>query len=282
MTSHHHTPATPRRRKLPEVVVATARDSAKSEDFQARIYQAISIQRPVVLEYLKSLRRDKPDATPAEILDGTREALRPHRHRHQHGRRRVGRHPRRRHRHRARPGRRRTCCSSTRPAPCTCSPPPNSTASRSRDAERARPLVFGMLLGEKSQSKVSKLVLAGRRRRRRQPGAHRRRGHRRQGAAQGLGRGAHPATARLGARARRHRDGARGAQGSAARWAPARWARRSRSASARSIGGVGSFTFGRDVVKAARMAFPTTPTQFPESLVDFASPTPHSANPRAP
>ncbi|NYI42669.1 hypothetical protein [Demequina lutea] len=28
-----------------------------------------------------------------------------------------------------------------------------------RDAERARPLVFGMLLGEKSQSKVAKIVM---------------------------------------------------------------------------------------------------------------------------
>ena len=36
--------------------------------FQQKIYQAISVQRPVVLEYLKSLRRDKPDATAAEIL----------------------------------------------------------------------------------------------------------------------------------------------------------------------------------------------------------------------
>jgi hypothetical protein len=46
-------------------VVDTAGDISKSEDFQAKIYQAISVQRPVVLEYLKSLRREKPNATAA-------------------------------------------------------------------------------------------------------------------------------------------------------------------------------------------------------------------------
>ncbi|MFT4258343.1 hypothetical protein [Microbacterium sp.] len=38
------------------------------------------------------------------------------------------------------------------------------------------------------------------------------------------------------------------------------------------IGGLGSFTFGRDVVKAARVAFPETPTQFPEWLQAYAKP----------
>ena len=40
------------------------------------------------------------------------------------------------------------------------------------------------------------------------------------------------------------------------------------------LGGVGSFTFGRSVVKAAHLAFPTPPTYFPASLVDFAKPEP--------
>lgn len=35
------------------------------------------------------------------------------------------------------------------------------------------------------------------------------------------------------------------------------------------IGGIGNFTFGRDVVKAARIAFPTPPTDFPDVLRDF-------------
>lgn len=35
------------------------------------------------------------------------------------------------------------------------------------------------------------------------------------------------------------------------------------------IGGLGSFTFGRDVVKSARIAFPAVPTEFPEWLRDY-------------
>ena len=45
------------------------------------------------------------------------------------------------------------------------------------------------------------------------------------------------------------------------------------------IGGVGSFTFGRDVVKAARIAFPVPPERFPEALVDFAKPEPGTVPP---
>ena len=68
MPTNNRTPTSPDNENLPEAVVASARDSAKSDNVQTRIYQAISIQRPVVLEYLKSLRRDKPDASPAELL----------------------------------------------------------------------------------------------------------------------------------------------------------------------------------------------------------------------
>jgi len=45
------------------------------------------------------------------------------------------------------------------------------------------------------------------------------------------------------------------------------------------IGGVGSFTFGRDVVKAAHLAFPTTPTAFPDALLDFHKPEPGVGEP---
>ena len=68
MTSLEPAPAAPDDEDLPDVIVKNARDTATSDGGQAKIYQAISIQRPVVLEYVKSLRRDKPDATPAEIL----------------------------------------------------------------------------------------------------------------------------------------------------------------------------------------------------------------------
>ncbi|WP_043501830.1 hypothetical protein [Georgenia sp. SUBG003] len=45
------------------------------------------------------------------------------------------------------------------------------------------------------------------------------------------------------------------------------------------IGGVGSFTFGRDVVKAAHVAFPEPPADFPASLADFQKAEPKSAEP---
>ncbi|WP_291381960.1 hypothetical protein [Demequina sp.] len=45
------------------------------------------------------------------------------------------------------------------------------------------------------------------------------------------------------------------------------------------IGGVGSFTFGRDVVKAAHLAFPTTPTVFPSSVLDYEKPEPGASEP---
>jgi hypothetical protein len=45
------------------------------------------------------------------------------------------------------------------------------------------------------------------------------------------------------------------------------------------IGGVGSFTFGRDVVKSARVAFPHPLTEFPAALVEFVKPEPESVLP---
>ena len=58
----------PTKKPTPELAVQGAKDLTASDGFQQKIYQAISVQRPVVIEYLKSVRRDKPDATPAEIL----------------------------------------------------------------------------------------------------------------------------------------------------------------------------------------------------------------------
>lgn len=45
------------------------------------------------------------------------------------------------------------------------------------------------------------------------------------------------------------------------------------------IGGVGSFTFGRDVVKAAKLAFPASPDSFPAWLTDVAKAQKEPAEP---
>ncbi|HZJ39644.1 MAG TPA: hypothetical protein VFD20_01665, partial [Demequina sp.] len=158
MTSLEPTPAAPDDENLPDVFVKNARDTAKSDGVQAKIYQAISIQRPVVLEYVKSLRRDKPDATPAEILKELEKRY-------------IA----------------TVTITSTGVGASAAIPAVGTGIALGlgladllffyetsalyvlattelhgievRDAERARPLVFGMLLGEKSQSKVSKLVM---------------------------------------------------------------------------------------------------------------------------
>jgi hypothetical protein len=51
-----------------EALVDTAKRAVQAEGLQAQIYRAISVQRPVVLDYLKSLRREKPTASAAEML----------------------------------------------------------------------------------------------------------------------------------------------------------------------------------------------------------------------
>ncbi|WP_291377769.1 hypothetical protein [Demequina sp.] len=267
-------------KQAPDAVVAQATELTRSEDFQARIYQAISIQRPVVIEYLKSLRRDKPDATPAEILKEL-------------DRRYVT----------------TVTVTSTGVGASAAIPAVGIPLALGlgvgdllffyetsalyvlaatelhgievHDAERARPLVFGMLLGQKSQSKVTKLVLEA-------------------AGAGGVNR----------ARAVAH--------GTVGRALPKGWgevltqqlpdsalaplatvmAREALKASGKVgvrtlgkaipfglgavVGGVGSFTFGRDVVKAARLAFPTTPTVFPAALLEFRKPEPGAgASPEA-
>lgn len=44
------------------------------------------------------------------------------------------------------------------------------------------------------------------------------------------------------------------------------------------IGGVGSFRFGHDVVKAAHLAFPMPPVAFHDALLDFTKPEPGVAS----
>jgi hypothetical protein len=264
-------------RATPDAVVAQATEVTKSEDFQARIYQAISIQRPVVLEYLKSLRRDKPDATPAQILDEL-------------GKRYI----------------RTVTITSTGVGASAAIPAVGIPLALGlgvgdllffyetsalyvlaatelhgievKDAERARPLVFGMLLGQKSQSKVTKLVLeaagAG--------GVNRARAIANGAVGKALPKGwgevltqqlpdsALAPLATVMARETLKASGKVGARtlGKAIPFGLGAV-----------IGGVGSFTFGRDVVKATRLAFPTTPTEFPDALLDFQKPEPGTAEP---
>lgn len=250
-----------------EAVVEAAAGIADSEGFKGKIYQAISVQRPVVLAYLKSLRREKPDATAAEILKELEKRY-------------VA----------------TVTVSSTGVGASAAIPGVGIPLALGlgvadllffyetsalyvlgaaelhgievNDVKRAQPLVFATLLGQKSQSNVSKLVL------------------------QAAGAGGV--------------DNARSvANGVVAKSMPKGWgevltqqlpdsalaplstvlAREALKTSGKlgagtlgktvpfglgaAIGGIGSFTFGRDVVKAARLAFPETPAEFPESLLNF-------------
>jgi hypothetical protein len=261
----------------PTEFVATAKDAVQAEGFQAQIYKAISVQRPVVLEYLRSLRRDKPDASPAELLKEL-------------DRRYVA-----------------TVTTTSTGVGLSAAIPgvgipvalglgvadllffyetsalyvlavAELNGIEVDDAARARPLVFGMLLGEKSQSQVTKIVLGS------IPGLDA--GDARTVAAGVVGkampngwgevltqqlpdsalapvltilaREALKNTAKLGA----------GTLGKAVPFGVGAL-----------IGGVGSFTFGRDVVKSARVAFPDTPTAFPAALAEFEKPASESVGP---
>ncbi len=42
--------------------------SSLPADFQDRVFDAIAVQRPVVLAFIREVRRAKPDATPAEVM----------------------------------------------------------------------------------------------------------------------------------------------------------------------------------------------------------------------
>ncbi len=277
MTSLEPTPAAPDDDNLPDVIVKNARDTAKSANAQARIYQAISIQRPVVIEYLKAVRRDKPDATPAEILKELEKRY-------------IS----------------TVTVTSTGVGASAAIPAVGTGIALTlgladllffyetsalyvlaatelhgievRDAERARPLIFGMLLGEKSQSKVSKLVMQA-------------------AGAGSINTARTVAAGRVGKALPQGWGEVLTQQLPDSALAPlatvlARQAvRASGKVAGRTlgkvlpfgigavIGGVGSFTFGRDVVKAAHLAFPTTPTAFPDALLDYERPEPGVGEP---
>lgn len=262
---------------IPDVLVDQARNALQREGFQAQIFKAISVQRPVVLEYVKSLRRDKPDATPAELLKEL-------------DRRYVV-----------------TVTATSTSVGASAAIPAIGTpvalglgvadllffyetsalyvlavaelnGVEVSDVARAQPLVFGMLLGEKSQSRVTQIVLSF------VPGMNDTNARTLAEGVAGkalpkgwgevltqqlpdsalapvvtvLAREALKASGKLGA----------GVLGKAAPFGLGAV-----------IGGVGSFTFGRDVVKAARVAFPEPPTDFPSVLVDYERPESGSTEP---
>jgi hypothetical protein len=252
------------------VVTQEAKELSSSDGFQQKIYQAISVQRPVVIEYLKSVRRDKPDATVEEVL---KELER---------------------RYVAAVTASGTGVGASAAIPAVGIPlavglgvadllffyetsalfvlaAAELHGIEVTDAERARPLVFGMLLGQKSQSKVSTIVM--------------------QAAVPG-GLTAARATANATAKAVLPKGWGevltQQMPDSALAPVAAVMAREALKASGKVgsrmvgkvlpfgigavIGGVGSFTFGRDVVKATHVAFPTAPKDFPEVLRDFAKP----------
>ncbi len=139
------------------------------------------------------------------------------------------------------------------------------------DAERARPLVFGMLLGEKSQSKVAKAVL--------------------QAAGAGSVTRARKAADVVAGKALPKGWGevltqqlpdsalapvatviAKQALKQSAKFGAGTLGKVIPFGIGAVVGGVGSFSFGRSVVKSARLAFPVAPTAFPEALQDFSKP----------
>ena len=262
---------------VPDKVAGTAKDAAKSEGFQLQIYKAMAIQRPVVLEYLRSLRREKPDASVVEIL-------------------------------RELDNRYVATVTATGMGVGASAAIPGvgipialglgvvdllffyetsalyvlSVAELHGipvdDVERAKALVFGMLLGEKSQSQVSKLVLA----------------------AVGAGGVDQARSAAAGAVAKVMPNGWGGVltqqlPDSALAPLTVVLAREALKESAKLgagtlgkmipfgvgavVGGVGSFFFGREVVKSARVAFTEPPAAFPEWLIDFAKPEREPAEP---
>jgi hypothetical protein len=261
--------------RAPKMVVDTAQNLAKSSDFQERMYQAISVQRPIVLAYLRSLRRDKPDATAAELLQQLDN------------------------RYIAAITAASTGVGASAAIPAVGIPLAIGLGVADllffyetsalyvlavaelhgvavTDVERARPLVLGMLLGQKSQVQISGIVLAA------------------------VGAG-----------------GAAGAAGVVGKALPSGWgqvlteqlpdsalvpvatviARETLKTSAKLgagtvgkvipfgvgavVGGLGSFFFGREVTKATRIAFPESPTAFPEWLEDYAKSDGDPEPPRA-
>lgn len=253
---------------LPALVAEQAKGLSRSEAFQAQIFKAISVQRPVVLEYLRSVRRDKPGATPADLLKELDS------------------------RYVATVTLASSGVGASAMVPGVGIPIALGLGVADLlffyetsalyvlavaelhdipvdDAERAQPLVLGMLLGEKSQSQVSKLVMA----------------------AVGAG-GVDQARTQAASFVSKTVPNGWGAvlteQLPESSLAPLTLviARQAASAGGKVaagtlgkaipfgvgavIGGLGSYSFGRDVVKAAHIAFPDRPTAFPEWLNDFS------------
>lgn len=146
------------------------------------------------------------------------------------------------------------------------------------DAERARPLVLGMLLGQKSQGQVSKLVKS----------------------AVGIGGIDGARTAATGVIAKKIPNGwgevltqqlpesslapltlvlARESAKAGGKVAAGTFGKAIPFGIGAVVGGVGSFSFGRDVVKASHLAFPERPTHFPAWLDDYAKPEREPAEP---
>lgn len=249
-----------------EVALANAVVDAASADpdrAKALIYKAIAVQRPAVVAYVKSVRRQKPEASPAEILTELEK------------------------RYIATVTAASTGVGASAAIPGVGIPLAIGlgvadlmffyetsalfvlAATELRgievtDVERARPLVFGMLLGEKSQSKISSLVLQ----------------------ASGAGGVDVARTAAKGAAkstwgevlTQQLPDSALAPLSTViAREALITSGKLGTRAVGKAlpfgvgavIGGVGSFTFGRDVVKAARQGLPEVTDDFPETLADF-------------
>jgi hypothetical protein len=277
MTKTQPTPSVPDNENGPEVVIGNARDFAQSEGVKSKIYQAIAVQRPVVLEYLKSLRRDKPNATAAEILKELEK------------------------RYVATVTITSAGVGASAAIPAVGIPlalglgvadllffyetsalyvlaATELNGIEVSDTERARPLVFGMLLGEKSQSQVARFVFnatgAG--------GVDRARNVAAGTAGKALPNGwGEVLTQQLpeSALAPLTTVLARQALKEGGKFAGKTLGKAIPFGVGAIVGGVGSFTFGRDVVKAARLAFPTAPADFPEALQDFQKPQPETVEP---
>lgn len=254
----------------PEIVVKKTRELAEGDGFQAQIFKAIAVQRPVVLEYLRSVRRDKPEATPAELLKELEN------------------------RYIATVTVASSGVGASAAIPGVGIPIALGLGvadllffyetsalyvlavaelhdSPVTDPDRARPLVLGMLLGQKSQSEISKMVLtsfgAG--------GVSQARTIASGAVGKSLPKGwgevlteqlpesaLAPLTIVIGREAMKL--GGKLGAGTLGKAIP--------FGVGAVIGGVGSFTFGRDVVKASRLAFPVQPDDFPTWLGDYEKP----------
>ncbi|MCY7412246.1 MAG: hypothetical protein LH471_04310 [Salinibacterium sp.] len=257
--------------------MATIQATPASDGFKAKIFEAISVQRPVVVEYLKSLRREKPNASAVEILKDLEN------------------------RYVATVTITSTGVGASAAIPGVGIPLALGLGAADllffyetsalyvlavtelhgievNDVERVRPLVFGMLLGQKSQCQVTKIVF--------------------QAAGAGSVNQARTVAASAAGKALPSGWGevltqqlpdsalaplgtvlAREAMKASAKFGAGTLGKAIPFGLGAVVGGVGSFTFGRDVVKAARLAFPTAPTSFPEILLEFQKPDPGSVQP---